>query len=148
MTHDELKEKIFLARDREVPEPERQELEDHLRSCKECTTAFNRWETLVMTLQKAARSPAPNSEAFVQKVMSRLSGQNGRPGWFPLWRIPALGAALASLLFVALLNLRQEPLSLDDLLLVGSEPNGFSQFILETGEPSPEEILEIKMEDL
>lgn len=147
MNHEEWKEKIFLIGDTELDAAERREIENHLKSCGDCRESLARWEKIGAAI-KTAPSPASDPEAFARRVILRLEGPREGPGWFSLWRIPALGAALASVLFVVLLNLRQEPVSLDDLLLAGLESNGFSQWILEAGEPTPEEILEIEMEDL
>jgi hypothetical protein len=71
----------------------------------------------------------PPDEKFVQAVMSRIRQKEDKFSWREFWRVPALGFALAVVIFEILASIQQPP-SIEDALLAGN----------------PEDILEITLE--
>ncbi|HNV85862.1 MAG TPA: zf-HC2 domain-containing protein [Candidatus Omnitrophota bacterium] len=126
MKHEEIREKISEFHDPELPERERLEIADHLKSCPDCRKRLERWENVRAEFAKA---PAPEpSEFFVRGVMNRIARLEEVPPepepWFlPFlrWLVPATGYAFAVfLIFIAILH--QEPVVDTETLLLAHVP--------------------------
>ena len=143
--HEVLKEKVFALYDGELAGDARQEAEAHLKSCSECRAMVERWMTTATVFFKESRPMA--SEFFVQCVMDRIKllERPRRMVWPALewrWLVPAFGVA-AGVLFL-ILQLRQQPLSIETLLL--GDTQGPTASVLSNKTPTADELLGFVME--
>ncbi len=120
MEHQEIKDKLFEFRGREMSEDERREIAVHLELCSECRTLFSRWERTGAMLR---RVPFPqNSEDFTSRVMGRLEAMEEpaeEPAFrwqLPRWIIMGLGYSFGVFLMFAAIANRQPIVNADTVL--------------------------------
>ena len=70
MDHQELKDKLFLMHDRELPDPERLEVLAHVERCAECREHYQQWQNIAGTLFPAVTLSA--DDQFIAGVMARV----------------------------------------------------------------------------
>lgn len=138
MNHDEMRERIALLGDAELPGSERRALEAHLAVCQDCRAARERWKKVASALAAAAQPPTPaETERFVGRVMARLPDPAPVPAPFlapAFWRLPALGVAFAAALFLLTLG-RRETVSTRSLLLADGSGGAALQSLLSDDTP-------------
>jgi anti-sigma factor RsiW len=70
MTHEALKELVFLSYDQELSPVDKTTVDEHLQTCAECRDAVAAWKKTAAVLF----APAPGlPERFVHKVMDRIA---------------------------------------------------------------------------
>ncbi|MCH7477083.1 MAG: zf-HC2 domain-containing protein [SAR324 cluster bacterium] len=106
MNHDEIREKVLLLRDGNLPGPERAEIDNHLKGCPPCRKTAADLER-VGALITSQPEPDP-SENFVNAVMGRIEEGDARIGGLGTielpfrWWAPAFAVGMAALALVAL----------------------------------------------
>ncbi|MBI4396111.1 MAG: zf-HC2 domain-containing protein [Elusimicrobia bacterium] len=70
MDHKDVKERILTHYDGELPPGERAAVEDHLKTCVECSLLLREWKTTAGAFFSVP--PVAPSEAFVQRVMRKM----------------------------------------------------------------------------
>jgi anti-sigma factor RsiW len=124
MDHNQLKEKLTGFYDGELTPEERSAVSAHLGECSSCQAEVNQWKKLSATFFQT--NPRRPSEAFVQKVMTRINSspsansQELKPWSFLMsrWAFPAtVGLALAGFLFLTLMPVEERITSTDVLEL-------------------------------
>ena len=123
MNHHELKEKLLVFYDPELPEEERREIAGHLPSCEECRHVLRRWERISNVLSCGVSASTEPSETFVNRVMARLAvlEEAQRPAGsrasFLKWLLPALGYGFAFFLMFLAISQRELPVNTETVLL-------------------------------
>ena len=125
MNHKTLQEMLPVFYDAEFPEPERRIVSEHLAGCESCRNALKRWKAIRASLS-GLQLPAASSEAFVSKVMGRITALEeasqpeaaGEPRWsLPRWLLPALGYGFAFTLMFFAIQYRGVPVNTEAVLL-------------------------------
>lgn len=109
MSHDRLKELVFLSTDGELNPAERAETEKHLSECTECRSALAVWQKTAAVLFTPAQ--CASSDKFVDAVMRRIKSEPPAgivnrlrgivAGWreaFPFPRLALAGAGTAAMI--------------------------------------------------
>jgi anti-sigma factor RsiW len=149
VTHDQIKEKILLLRDGEIPEAEKALLEKHLLACSDCSALQVDLDVLGGAFS-AEPLPEP-SEDFVRAVMADIreeeSSRNDYGVELPFrWWAPAFAAGLAAVVTLIAAPEMRAAVTVETLLTVGAGiPLDETVDAEETEVP---EILAVSAEDL
>lgn len=154
MDHKAIQEQLFALYDGELTGPAREAVETHVAGCEECLGLVAQWTRVAGAFFRAPEGLAPErlaSEAFVQRVMRRISAPRRAPRRIPAWilngrwSIPALG--LTAILLALMTEPFQERISVETLLVAdGRDPVAF-QRVLAGESPTSDEILGLLVED-
>jgi len=137
-------EMISKLVDGELSEPAREQLISHLSQCRDCTTFYERVETLDDNLQ-TIESVLPNT-ALPVRVKDRIADLrrgNGHRPWFPSWvQVPLMAVIVLCALGVG--NLAGK--SLGQMLTSDRYQNGIELLVTETGQSFSDVVLDIGTE--
>lgn len=150
MNHDTAKEKLSAFYDGELPETERQDLENHLKDCEACRDALEEMNGISRAFFSV---PQVNpSEAFVTRVMANL--EEGREPSGLEWVyararliLPAVGVGIAVAAFLFISPAETVPVTTESLLLVDGREGEISQWAFNGYAPETDELLKLTLEE-
>lgn len=105
-----------------------------------------RWEKIGDALFRLPTPPP--SERFVRTVMARIQQEDRSISWLGLWKIPAMGVALAGVLFAVVTFIQTPSMDIYDSLAAAWDDPVVSHWIVSDEAPNRDEILEFTLEDL
>ncbi|MCB4756951.1 MAG: zf-HC2 domain-containing protein [Elusimicrobia bacterium] len=146
MEHEDIKEKLILFFDGELPMNEQQIVRQHVESCTKCREELAIWNEIDKRLVASASAAIRNedTEEFVRRVMDKLPRPRTMQSilhwnYSNWWKLAAIGAvSTIILLFVGLP--RKTTVSVGAMLLADQYSQDKSQLFLRTEEPKTEEL--------
>ncbi len=92
MTHETLKELVYLSYDREVSPSDQKRVKDHLAVCPECRNGLAAWQKTAAAFFSPSKIDSP--DFFVQSVLRRIEEAPQEPSAFR-WRTLLSGVRTA-----------------------------------------------------